>query len=181
MTNRIGLEIVRTRIKQLAERIDLNEAPDRLAKLDKLWEKFREEWDAGRKAEAISLMEDLDKEFHAAREDYAAWKQIFDALDLDRKMVESEVKIMKDINAIMTAEDAYQLSAELLGAIIESVNDLDIDPSVKRQILKRITYEFTTRLGDKSDRRPPGGGGEVIDSLATGVDREGIQDSGDEK
>ena len=37
LSNRAAIEVVRTRIQQLAERIDMNHAPDRLATLGKLW------------------------------------------------------------------------------------------------------------------------------------------------
>ena len=65
----------------------------------------------------------LDAEFEKAYHDYAAWKQMFEALALDSKMVESEVKIVKEIKAIITAEDAYELSAKLLAAVMRVVDD----------------------------------------------------------
>jgi hypothetical protein len=94
----------------------------------------------GNEVEATLTKKEIDEQFEAAREDYMAWEQMFNALDLDRKMVDSEVKVAKEIQAILTAEDAYELVAKLLASVIQVVND----PNQ----LKRIQYEFTRIVGD---------------------------------
>jgi hypothetical protein len=83
---------------------------------------------------------EMDTQFAAAREDYLSWEQMFNALDVRRKMIDSEVKIAKDIQAILTAEDGYELIAKITGVIIQVVND----PNQ----LKRIQYEITRLIGD---------------------------------
>ena len=140
LSNRHSIAIIRHRVEQLIERIDMNDAPDRLNKLQKLWNKMRELEGLGNTLEATLVKKEIDLQFEAAREDYAAWEQMFSALDLDRKMVDSEVKIAKEIQAILTAEDAYELVAKLLASVIQVVND----PNQ----LKRIQYEFTRIVGD---------------------------------
>lgn len=164
LSNRQSLEIVRRRIEQLAERIDLNDAPDRMAKIAELWGKYTGCVDHGQSSEAHGLRLDLDAEFEKAYHDYAAWKQMFEALDLDRKMVESEVKVLKEIKAILTAEDAYELSAKLLAAVMR----VEDDPKK----LKQVQYEFTRIIGESGDSVTEGyseevggsGGEEVVDS-----------------
>lgn len=156
LSNRHSLEIVRHRIQQLAERIDLNEAPDRLTTLQKLWQDYTKKRDAGDLLAARVTSMEIDAMFEASFHDYMAWRQMFDALDLDRKMVESEVKVMKDIQAIITAEDAYELAAKLLGAVLNVVDD----PNK----LKRIQYEFARIVGENPIARSERGGREVIDS-----------------
>jgi len=140
LSNRHSITIIRHRVEQLVERIDKNDAPDRLNKLQKLWNKMREMEARHADLEATILKGEIDREFEAARDDYAAWEQMFNALDLDRKMVDSEVKVAKEIQAILTAEDAYELVAKLLASVIQVVND----PNQ----LKRIQYEFTRIVGD---------------------------------
>lgn len=174
LSNQQSMEIVRTRIQQLAERIDQNEAPHRLQKLRELWDKY---WKAERgddRMEALKIKTLIDDEFEAAYHDYAAWQQMFEALDLDRKMVESEVKIAKELKAILTAKDAYELAAKLLAAIIEAANSLIFDPILRSRFLKRIEYEFARLVGDRgkseTDSGPEGGGGEIIDSVTGYVD-----------
>lgn len=170
LSNRQSLEVVRKRIEQLAERIDLNDAPDRMAKISELWRKYVDCVDGGQSTEAHRLRGDLDDEFEKAYHDYAAWKQMFEALDLDRKMVESEVKVLTQIKAILTMEDAYELSAKLLAAVMRVVDD--------PKKLKQVQYEFTRIIGESGDRVAPGygeedgggGGEEVIDSGSGEVD-----------
>lgn len=181
LSNQASLAILRARIQQLADRIDMNEAPDRMAKLQALWTKFREHENSGEKLEAIAVKAALDAEFEAAYHDYAAWKQMFEALDLDRKLVESEVKIAKDIQAILTAEDAYKLTAKLLAAIISTVGQLEgVPQNTRAYFLKRIEYEFTSIIGDGLGEGSEGSGGDVVDSESGPVDPEPIPDTGDE-
>ena len=140
LSNRHSIEIIRHRVEQLIERIDANDAPDRLNRLQRLWGEFSEQFSKDNLIEATMTMKQIDEQFRAAREEYLAWEQMFHALDLDRKMVDSEVKVAKDIQAILTAEDAYELVAKLLGSVIAIVDD----PNQ----LKRIQYEFTKIVGD---------------------------------
>lgn len=170
LSNRQSLEIVRRRIEQLAERIDINDAPDRMSKISELWEKYTGFMDHDNRADAHLTRLQLDDEFEKAYHDYAAWKQMFEALDLDRKMVESEVKVLKEIKAILTAEDAYELSAKLLAAVMRVVDDA--------KKLKQVQYEFTRIIGESGDGASErydedaggGGGEEVIEPGSGQVD-----------
>ena len=140
LSNRDSIEIISMRMSQLAERVDHNDAPDRLDKIFKMWTELRELELNNKLAEAIMVKQKIDAEFNKAREDYKIWEQMMHATDIRRKLVESEVKILREIQAIMTAEDAYNMVAELLAAVIESVND----PNT----LKRIQHAFTRIIGD---------------------------------
>lgn len=162
LSNRSSLAIVRERIRQLADRIDLNEAPDRLAKLRKLWVEYTGHVDSQNHVEAVLTRDKLDEEFERAYHDYASWQQMFEALDLDRRMVESEVKIIERIKAIMTAEDAYELVAKVLASVVRVVDD--------PQKIMQVKYEFARLIGDVSDDTASRleqdawrGGGETID------------------
>lgn len=180
LSNRQSLEIVRTRIQQLADRIDINDAPDRMMKLAGLWEKYTDLLEHGRETEARLLVAEISEEFEKAYHDYAAWKQMFEALDLDRKMVESEVKVLKEIKAIITAEDAYELSAKLLAAVMRVVDD--------PKKMKQVQYEFTRIIGESGDNVATGygdndwggGGEEIIEPGPGEVDREELLHPGDE-
>lgn len=165
LSNRASLEVIRDRISQLAERIDLDKAPDRLENIRKLWEKYK--LNKGSFDENI-YMREVDEEFERAYHDYASWKQMFEAIDLDRKLVESEVKIIKDIRAVLTAEDAYELTAQLLAAIISTTNSMEgVDDYIKLNFLKRIQYEFTRVVGDRVNKGA-GGSGREVDTAESG-------------
>lgn len=174
LSNRHSMEIIRTRVQQLAERIDMNEAPDRLRRLSELWADFLIQDANGDQLEARKTKIMISAEFEAAYHDYAAWTQMFDALDLDRKMVESEVKIAKDLKAILTAEDAYELAAKLLASIIEAAQSIILEDNVRSKFLKRIQYEFAKLVGDRGSREDDEGLGgssrEIIDSVSSSLD-----------
>jgi hypothetical protein len=140
LSNRHSITIIDHRVQQLIERIDADDAPDRLNKLQKLWNEMREFEMRGNEVEANLIKKEIDIQFEQAREDYLAWEQMFNALDVRRKMIDSEVKVAKDIQAILTAEDGYELIAKITGVIIQVVND----PNQ----LKRIQYEITRLIGD---------------------------------
>lgn len=139
LSQRKSIQIVRYRIGQLLERIDLDDAPDRLKRLGKLWDKFKKVRYTD-ELEMIKVQKALDEEFEAAFHDYAIWSQMFEALDLEKNLVESEVRIIKDLKAIMTAEDAYQMVAKIFAIIMQ----VEEDPKK----IKRFQYEFTQLIGE---------------------------------
>lgn len=180
LSNRRDMELVRFRIGQILERIEVKEAPDRLERLTKLWEKYTEAVKNGMKIESTKIMLELDREFNKARTDFASWQQIFDAIELDRKLVESEVKVLKDMKAIMTAEDAHELAAKLLSIIVESIQRSGIQPELKSELIGSISFEFTRLVGEQTDRRTYGGTPEGAGSGPGGLDRESVHDPGDQ-
>ena len=139
---RASIAVVRGRIEQLARRIDVNDAPDRLQRLDDLWAEYTEAWRADRKSDMIVIMSQLDGEFKKAREDYSAWNQMMMALDLDRKLVESEIKVYKEMKAMLTAEDARELVAKLLAIVLRVF-------SSEKKKLEQVKYEFIRAIGER--------------------------------
>lgn len=143
LSTRNSIDIMQRRIVELVNRIDTNQAPDRLKNLKKLWDE-----------RALALKSDpslvsfiekkIDAEFEAAYHDYESWKQIFDVLRLDKELKESEVKIAKELQAMITAEDAYALIGDILAVILS----IEEDPMK----LKRYQYELTRLIGEKPSR-----------------------------
>lgn len=182
LSNRAAVEIIDERIVQLAERIDVDDAPDRLNQLGIAWDEYKHAKAQGKTVEMLQKEQLLDFLFDKARTDYEAWNQMMTALDLRRRMVESEVKVLKEIKAIMTAEDAYELVAKLLAAMLRVIGD-------EPKKIKQVQYEFTRIIGESGDRsgKPSrgndrGGGREESGGEGFGeVDQEGILDSRDEE
>lgn len=143
LSNRASIEIVRDRIRQLAERVDLDEAPDRLRRIGEFWAEYMENKIAGNMGEMIKMEKKIDREVQAARDDYMIWTQMFEAIDLDSKLVEREMKVVKEVRAFLTAEDAYNLVAKLLAVVTDVVDD--------PEKLRIIQYKFTRLIGDKTD------------------------------
>lgn len=172
LSNRYSIEIIRHRIKQLAERIDMSEAPQRMEKLQGLWKEYSEALEKNFSTEAELKRKQLDEEFEAAYHDYMSWKQMFEAVELDKKLTESEVKILKDLHAMVSVEEVMQSIAKVMAAVMRVVND---DPKK----MKQVEYEFTRIIGDAADGSfqtvidyAPPDGGETVREGPGDVDRE---------
>jgi len=159
LSNREAVNILDRRMQELLDRIDTNQAPNRVLNLYKLWKKVRELEAHGSDLETLKYKRLIDEEFEKAYHDYAAWQQMFEVLDLRRKMVESEVKVVKDIQAMLTAEDAYSLVADIFAAIVRVSTKFNLEP----QVLKAIQYEFTRIIGEEPVREDGGAGRDTID------------------
>lgn len=158
LSNRAALEVLDERVKQLADRIDVDEAPDRLAKLQFLWEEFKVARERQNKPEEIVSIRKLDDEFTKAYHDYAAWEQMMLVFDLRRKMVDTEVRVVKEIKAMLTAEDAYKLVAKLQAVCIQVVDD--------PKKLRIIQQKFSRIIGEQDGTFPRNSrqDGEILDA-----------------
>lgn len=180
LSNRAAIDVIDIRITQLLERVELGEAPDRVKRLYKLWNEFKD-IQVGT-TDYLIIRKELDDTFEKVFHDYAAWSQIFEALDLRGKSVEREVNALTKIRAVMTAEDGYQLAAKMLAAVIRVIGD---DPKK----IKQAQYEFSRIIGESSDHATEGfnedvgGGGETIGGEARSgdVDQTELLYPGDEK
>ena len=143
LSNRESINIIDDRVVQLLERVDVDEAPERIVALYNLWTEYQELRRDGKAVKANLVADQIDEVFDKVYHDYKAWEQIFTALDIRRKHVESEVKILHEIHAVMTAEDAYQMVAKLMAAVISAVED--------PKTIRRIQHEFVTITGEVSD------------------------------
>lgn len=169
LSNRKAIDIIDTRIVQLLERIDVHEAPERVSKIYNLWGEYKQARDAKRLDEAMAISLKLDETFEAVYHDYQAWKQMFEALDLRGKTVEREVKILGQIKALITVEQARDMAAQMLGAAMSVIGD---DPKK----LKRLQYEFIRITGERSDLTIEDGGGDDWGAGGPGGGEEGPGD-----
>lgn len=166
-----AIEVIRARIHQLLGRIDQNETPQRIERLYDLWERYSKmEWKDYKEKEKAKA--ELDAEFEKAYHDYASWKQIFSALDLERKLSESEMKILKDMKALITSEDAYELTAQIVAACVRVLQN-------EQPLLKQIYYELAKIIGDGLVVESEDRDGEIIDIRASSMDRGEILYTGD--
>jgi hypothetical protein len=182
LSNRAAVEIIDVRIRQLAERLDNADSPQRIIALYKLWGELDSAFQRGETAQVIILHKLMSDEFEKVHTDYMAWTQMFEALDYRRKMAESEVKILKEIKAVITYEDMYEILAKVLAVLIRMFKG---DPKK----LKEVKYEFAKITGERSDLAGSpddeddfGGGGEVGSTEGYGdVDSTQLLHSGDEE
>jgi phosphoenolpyruvate carboxylase len=139
-----AIEIIDMRIRQLAERLDDAETPQRMANLYKLWAEFDLAIERSDTMAQSLLRKKISDEFEKVHTDYMAWGQMFEALDYRRKMSEGEIKILKEIKAVITYEDMYQMMAKVLAVLIRMFKG---DPKK----LKEVKYEFAKITGERSD------------------------------
>lgn len=188
LSNRESMNVVRRRIVELMERVENNKDPDRVQTLYKLWEAFKEA-DA---LDAFTLKKQIDAEFQKAYDDYRSWDQMERFLDLDRKMVESEVRVAKDLKAIMTVEDGYQLTAKIWAAMMNAVRQAEVPDKKKSEMLRTMEHEITKIIGERRERSRDeivdgtfdevfGGVEEVSVSRPSGLDGEEFFHSRDEE
>lgn len=150
LSNRAAIDVIDTRVQQLADRIEENDMPQRMILLQNIWEEFKQARDRDNGAEEIVAIKKLDAYFEKTYHDYAAWSQLLEIFDVRRKLVDSEVKTIKEIKAILTAEDAYNLVAKLLAICIRVVED--------PKKLRIIQSEFSRVIGEQRIEKPATGG-----------------------
>lgn len=144
MSNRAAIDVIDTRIRQLLDRVDVEDAPERMARLYTLWQEYEECLAKDDKLNEIVTRKAISETFEKAYHDYQGWKQILEALDLRGKQVEREVKVIKEMKGLMTAEDGYELVAKIMGAIMRLFQG-------DSHTLKKVQYEFTKIIGEPSD------------------------------
>lgn len=144
LSNRAAIEIIDTRIKELLDRVDVKDAPERVSLLYSLWQDYEKYLDDGNSIEAVVTRKKISEAFEKTYHDYQGWKQIFEALDLRGKSVEREIKTITAIKAIMTAEEGYELVAKVAAITIRLIGE---NPSK----LKEAQYEFARLIGESSD------------------------------
>lgn len=182
LSNRAAVDIIDVRIRQLADRIDDNDTPERMKALHSLWGKYLQAVKIGDEINKVLLMGQISAEFDSVYHDYMSWSQMFEALEYRRKMTETEVKILKEIKAVITIEDMYDMLAKVLAVLLRMFKG---DP----QKLKEVKYEFAKIAGERIDvagkpldEYDRGGGGEVGSPEGFGeVDSQQLLHSGDEE
>ncbi len=163
------------RLMVLLGRAGIGDSSSRMENIVQLWERFKK-WHPKLElyfhgAEPIKAFNALDAELKAAVHDYAAWNEIYTLIDVKRKVSESEMKILKDMKALISAEDAFDMAAQLLAAVTK----VEDDP----RKLEEIRYEFARILGDpiagRASKREP----TIVNVRPSGVDSGQILHSGD--
>lgn len=159
LSNRRAIDVLDGRVLELLERVDHDEAPERLQTLYALFQDVKA--NKGRNDAAMyAALSAMDIEFEKVYHDYEAWRQIIEVLDVRRKMVDSEAKIIKDMKAILTAEQAYNLVAKVMMVCIDVVKD--------PKLLRQINARFARIIGEHDLREPA----DIVDIEAEAEDEE---------
>lgn len=162
--NKKSIDLLDARVVDLLDRTDSESSPERMERIVNLWKKLNVavpglRYDVSNDKEAYKAYNALDDEIELAFNDYAAWKQIFEALELRRKHTESEMKILKDMKALMTAEDGMELVSQLFAAIMKVLKD---EPK-GHHLINLIRLEFDRITGATTVGKDEAGSGEIVD------------------
>lgn len=137
------LGVIDMRLATLIERADSGESAERWRLVLEKWSEYKNM--RGSALEMLKFVE-LDNLMTAAFHDYQAWKELLEAVDVRRKLTESERKRLLEMKQIITAEDAARLVTALQGAVIRIIDD----PAK----LKLIEWEFIKLSGIGNIREP---------------------------
>lgn len=166
------LSILDDRIIELLNRIEENYSENRVKKIIKAWQDLKsgfpgmEKWVAD-KPTANKAFHTLEIETEKAYHDYESWNQVGDFMKMRSTVSKEQVSILKDLKAMITAEDAYELSAQLLAAVVTVLKD---EPNGAK-LTKSIHGEFARILGEPSLEPLGGREQEIIDIDTSRMDR----------
>jgi len=181
VSNTKVLTILDDRLVQLLDRIAENYSDQRIKKITGAWEDLKTSVPGLRmwvkeQPTAQKAFGTLDSEVNKAYHDYESWNQVKEFMNLRAKVAKDQMSILKDARAMITAEDAYELSAQLLAAVVKVLGD---DPNGAK-LIKSIHGEFARILGEPYVEPVGPGEPEIIDIDTSAMDREELSYPGDE-
>lgn len=154
LAHRRPIALIELRIRQLLERIDADDAADRLEQADAAFREFdryyRPPVDRTKTREKEAYYK-LRAIMDQVNQDYQSWNQIFSAFDLSRKLRESEMKRLKEMNAMISLEDTYDLIGELTQAVIEEVDDPRTLNAIKARFIQRLGPGYRGKIRGESE------------------------------
>lgn len=106
--------------------------------------------DDGKRQIAMAQLDKLVLVAEAALADYTLWNEIGVQLETRRRLVESETKRQKELNLMISANDAMLLFARLSDIISTNVKDVDERSSIARAIEHLIAQKGPTDIIEQS-------------------------------
>jgi hypothetical protein len=135
LSQRETIAIIDMRIQELLDRIDHDKSDKRWLAVMKAWAEYKGARGTIKETEKYIALDNL---MEAAEHDYESWRQIFSAFDVQRKVKESEMKRLKEMNMMLNVEEAMKLSAGLLNAVLEVVDDPRALQSIRTKFIRLI-------------------------------------------
>jgi hypothetical protein len=137
------LAIITIRIDELLKKIDAEESVMRQQKVHDAFVDYKIARHRNPE-KADEAFYKLDAAMEEMYDEYQAWNQMLKAIEARRKLTESEVKRLKEMNQFITQEDAYKFIAKIQAAVIEVLGE-------HPKLLKRLQYKFIRLTGDGDD------------------------------
>ncbi len=170
---RDDIALLELRLSQLLERAKYGEQPDKWEYVSTRFVYLTQMIHQENVKEVEKTLKEISVALQGVDQDYKAWAQIMDLLEMRRRMAESETKRLVDTGQMISAEDAMKLVQNLLGAVRRHVAD--------KESYRAIAYEFVIATGGARRRNPDERGGEV-QSIGPGeLDPEKLLDTGNQR
>lgn len=138
------LAIITIRIQELLKKIDAEEAVVRQKRVHDAFEEYKYFRNAGNEEKAAEAFWKLDQAMVVMYDEYQAWEQMFKAVEVRRKLSESETKRLKEMNQFITQEEAYKFAAKIQAALIEVLGE-------HPRLFKRIQFKLIKLFGEGDD------------------------------
>lgn len=145
--------LIEVRLGQLLQRVDFAEDKQRIEDIFRQAKEVQIQLETENYAAAVTANAKLKDLIEKNQDDHAVWGDIFELLELRRRLVESEGNRLVRMNQMISAEDAMKLAIKLLEAVKRNVKDPNVYAA--------IAYEFAIATGTAHTARSPEREGEV--------------------
>jgi len=135
LEQRNEIALLESRIAELVESIDEGASTFFLKNLVNAWNKFRKFATAGKQLEAQEMIYELDDMIKHANRQAGVWLEIQGALELRRKLGESERKRIVEAQEFVMIQDAMALAQALVASINKHVEDDEVKQLIQNDII----------------------------------------------
>lgn len=135
------ISLIDSRLSDLLQRVDTNEAGHWWKELQRVYDDFRVATAKADTEAARHCLNEWGRIIQSGSSDYAAWDEVYSTIEQRRKLVESERKRLVEMSQVITAERAMLLISALTDVIKSHVTDIGILSAISADIGKLITIE----------------------------------------
>jgi len=139
LSSEIG--VLDARIAELIGKIDAGDPNGRLEEIDMAWAGFAEKRKAGDVEGMNHSLQVLEAAITRERTDGAIWEQIQKAIDLRRKLANTQRMILTDEQNVVTASQVITLAQTLVSIIRERVKDPMVVQLIKQDFAALISID----------------------------------------
>lgn len=136
------IALVDVRISQLLSRIGKDDSGELWKRVGDAFTKFKGAQARQDTAGAIAALDDLDKLIGKGLGDWAIWKEINEAIEIRRKLSESEQKRLVTLQQFITVEKAMLLIGLISGSVSSIIRKYVTDQVALSNISTDLSEEF---------------------------------------
>ena len=138
LSGRDSIALADARVNDLLSKVDSGETQAIWRKLKEAYHELKRAQILGDVNAARAAMVDIENMIEKGSTEYQSWKEVFDLIELRRKLAESEQRRVIGLKQVFTAEQGMKLVRFLITIIKKHVKD--------EAVLQDISEEISTRL-----------------------------------